>query len=103
MDAEKYYREPFYAGDLGFQKMTMGNAKKMGHSFTYLSPAEVKAWYDLVKKPIHDKWIAEAEAKGLPAKAVYNETLKTETGEERFISAIDIELEKGMCCLLLCG
>ena len=76
MDAQKYYQEPFYAGDLGFQKMTMGNAKKMGHSFTYLSSSEVKVWYDLVKKPIHDKWIAEAEAKGLPGKAVYNETLK---------------------------
>ena len=76
MDAEKYYREPFYAGDLGFQKKTMGDAKSFGHNFTYLTPEEIKVWYDLVKKPIHDKWIEAAEAKGLPGRAVYNETLK---------------------------
>jgi hypothetical protein len=75
-DAERYYREPFYAGDLGFQKMTMGNAKKMGHSFTYLTSEEIKVWYNLVKKPIHDKWIEAVEARGLPGKAVYNDVLK---------------------------
>ena len=32
--------------------------------------------YDLVKGPIHDRWIEEAEAKGLPAKALYNEVIR---------------------------
>ena len=54
----------------------MGDAKSFGHKFTYLSPKEVRVWYDLVKGPIHDKWIEEAEAKGLPGKAVYNATLE---------------------------
>jgi TRAP-type C4-dicarboxylate transport system substrate-binding protein len=76
MDAQKYYREPFYAGDLGFQKKVVGDAKAMNHTFTYLTPEEIKVWYNLVKGPIHDKWMAEAEAKGLPAKTVYNEVLR---------------------------
>lgn len=76
MDAQKYYKEPFYAGDIGFQKKTVEDAKSWNHSFTYLTPAEIKVWYDLVKKPIHDKWVSEAEGKGLPGEAVYNAALE---------------------------
>jgi TRAP-type transport system periplasmic protein len=43
---------------------------------TVLTPDEIKVWYDLVKQPIHDKWIADGKAKGLPAQAVYDEVLK---------------------------
>jgi TRAP-type C4-dicarboxylate transport system substrate-binding protein len=70
------YTEPFFAGDLGFQKKTMGDAKKFGHDFVYLTPDEIKVWYDLVKGPIHDKWIKEAESKGLPGKVVYDTVLQ---------------------------
>jgi TRAP-type C4-dicarboxylate transport system substrate-binding protein len=76
LDAQKYYRDPFYAGDLGFQKKVIGDAKAMNQTFTYLTPSEIKLWYDLVKKPIHDEWVEAAEAKGLPGRAVYEETLK---------------------------
>lgn len=47
-------------------------AKAMNHTFTYLSPTEIQLWQDIAK-PVHDKWIAETEAKGKPAKAVYEE------------------------------
>jgi hypothetical protein len=58
------------------QGMTIKFCKDRNHTFTELTPQEIKVWYDLVKKPIHDRWIAEAEAKGLPGRAVYNETLR---------------------------
>jgi TRAP-type C4-dicarboxylate transport system substrate-binding protein len=41
-----------------------------------LTDAEIKVWYDMVKGPVHDKWIQEGEAKGLPAQAVYDACLK---------------------------
>ncbi|MCK5345632.1 MAG: hypothetical protein KAR20_19615 [Candidatus Heimdallarchaeota archaeon] len=48
-----------------------------------------------IKRAIDSALIAERDY-GYTVKEthIYNETLKTETGEERFISAIDIELEK---------
>ena len=48
------------------------NAKKMGHPIYRLSPEQLALWTKLVL-PIHKKWIAEAEAKGLPGQAVYDE------------------------------
>jgi TRAP-type C4-dicarboxylate transport system substrate-binding protein len=50
--------------------------KEWGHKFIYLTPEQIKVWYNVVKSPIHDKWIKEAEAKGLPGKAVYKKALK---------------------------
>jgi hypothetical protein len=52
------------------------DAEGWGHKFTYLTPEQIKVWYDLVKGPIHDKWIKEAEAKGLPGEKVYKKALK---------------------------
>ncbi|MFC1532923.1 TRAP transporter substrate-binding protein DctP [Thermodesulfobacteriota bacterium] len=48
------------------------SAKKMGHSILSLTPTEREIWTKAMV-PIHEKWIAEQEAKGLPGKAVYNE------------------------------
>jgi TRAP-type C4-dicarboxylate transport system substrate-binding protein len=74
-DATHFYTEKFFEMDYGMQAMVVKTCKDKGHTFTELTPQEIKVWYDLVKKPIHDRWIAEAEAKGLPGRAVYNETL----------------------------
>jgi TRAP-type C4-dicarboxylate transport system substrate-binding protein len=75
-DATHFYNEKFYEMDYGMQDMTIKFCKDRNHTFTELTPQDVKVWYDLVKRPIHDKWIAEAEAKGLPGRAVYDEALK---------------------------
>jgi TRAP-type C4-dicarboxylate transport system substrate-binding protein len=61
--------------DFPLQKTAVDFCKEKNHTLTYLTPKEIEVWYDLVKKPIHDQWVKEAEAKGLPAKAVYNEAL----------------------------
>jgi TRAP-type C4-dicarboxylate transport system substrate-binding protein len=74
-DSARFYIEKFYEIDAEVQA-ALGFAKENNHTFTYLTDNEIKVWYDLVKKPIHDKWIEEAEAKGLPGKAVYKYALK---------------------------
>jgi TRAP-type C4-dicarboxylate transport system substrate-binding protein len=48
------------------------NAEKMGHPIYRLSPEQLAIWTNKVL-PLHEKWIAEAEAKGLPGRAVYDE------------------------------
>jgi TRAP-type C4-dicarboxylate transport system substrate-binding protein len=75
-DSVHFYGDNFYDMDSGMQGMVVKTCKDKGHTFTELTPQEIKVWYDLVKKPIHDRWIAEAEAKRLPGRAVYNETLR---------------------------
>ena len=46
-----------------------------GKTFIALSPEEVKRWKEICK-PIWDKWLANMESKGLPGKAVLQETLR---------------------------
>jgi TRAP-type transport system periplasmic protein len=46
--------------------------KNMGHTMIYLNPQEMDQWYAAVK-PIHEAWVEEMEAKGLPGRQVYNE------------------------------
>lgn len=48
------------------------NAKEQGHTFSELPPQEVQKLYDLAKIQ-KEKWIAENEAKGLPAKKIAEE------------------------------
>ena len=45
-----------------------------GKTIIDLSPAETKRWKETCR-PIWDKWVANMEAKGLPGKAVLQETL----------------------------
>lgn len=81
-DIQKIFEElgPWLADELikvdnGYEAMILGKAKEMGHTFTHPTPEEVKLWREAVQ-PAHDKWIAETAAKGLPAKAVYEEAKK---------------------------
>ena len=46
--------------------------KTPGKEVIYLSPEEVERWRAKVQ-PLYEKWIAEREAKGLPAKQVFDE------------------------------
>lgn len=50
-------------------------AKDLGHTFIKNTPEEMVEWKNLVK-PVHEKWIADNEAKGLPARTVYDEVQK---------------------------
>jgi TRAP-type C4-dicarboxylate transport system substrate-binding protein len=75
-DSGKVWTEEMAKLDFPLQKTAVDFCKGKNHTFSNLTPEEMKVWYDLVKKPIHDKWIADAEAKGLPGAAVYKETLE---------------------------
>jgi len=46
--------------------------KELGVNITFAPPEERARWA-AVSKPIHEKYIAELEAKGLPGRKVYNE------------------------------
>jgi TRAP-type C4-dicarboxylate transport system substrate-binding protein len=82
-DLEKIIRN---SGDIWLDKFTELTDQEIGaaqqivednnHTVTRLSPSEIEAWYNLVKGPVHDQWIADCEAKGLPGQEVYDEALR---------------------------
>ena len=57
---------------ISFPLEFMKRMKEIDVKITYASPEERARWA-AVAKPIHDKYIAGLEAKGLPARKVYNE------------------------------
>jgi TRAP-type C4-dicarboxylate transport system substrate-binding protein len=78
-DVRKVFEElsPWLANELikadsGYEAMVLGKAREMGHTFTTPTAEELKLWREAVQ-PTHDKWIADTAAKGLPAKALYEE------------------------------
>lgn len=49
--------------------------KDGGHNFIMLTDKEAKKWFD-ASTPEHEKYLEKAEARGVPAKAVYKKALK---------------------------
>ena len=76
VDSGSIWYEKFKELDAGDQAKAQQNVKEWGHKMTYLTPEQIKVWYNLVKGPVHDQWIKDAEAKGRPGKDVYNKALK---------------------------
>jgi TRAP-type C4-dicarboxylate transport system substrate-binding protein len=70
------WHDMFLEADLGFQGFTMGVCQEAGHEFVYLTPEEIAVWQDLVKNTVHQDWIDECEAAGLPGQAVYDRALE---------------------------
>lgn len=58
--------------DKGEIERAMKQAKELDHTFTYLTPEEIQLWKDAAV-PLHEKWINDMEAKGKPARAIYEE------------------------------
>ena len=56
--------------DYGEEKKAIDYAKSKNHTFTYLTPEEIKLWED-VAKAAHEEWIKTANAKGLPGSKIY--------------------------------
>jgi TRAP-type C4-dicarboxylate transport system substrate-binding protein len=71
-DATRWRMDEIRKFDTGEINRIVEFYKKEGHTFTYLTPQEIQLWQDAAK-PVHEKWIADQEAKGLPAKAIYEE------------------------------
>ena len=75
LDSGSIYINKFKELDSVMMEGALNDAKKMNHTFINLTPEEIKVWYNLVKVPVHDRWINNAEQKGLPGKAVYEKAL----------------------------
>ena len=75
LDSGKVWHDTFKSMEVGFAAACLEEAQKLNHEFIHLTPEQVQVWYDLVKKPVHDKWIKDAEAKGRPAQEVYDMAL----------------------------
>lgn len=59
--------------DMGVVEAGLKLAQELGHPITNLTPSEIQPWADLVTS-YHEKWIADAEAKGWEnAREIYNE------------------------------
>jgi TRAP-type C4-dicarboxylate transport system substrate-binding protein len=76
MDSGSIWHNKFKEMDSADQMKSKQDAEGWGHKITYLTPEQIKVWYDLVKGPVHDKWIQDAEAKGRPGKKIYKKALK---------------------------
>lgn len=76
IDSGSVWFEKFSELDAADQVNAQTYVKENNHTMTYLTPEEIKVWYDLVKQPVHDAWIADCNAKGLPGQAVYDEALR---------------------------
>lgn len=50
--------------------------KAEGHTFINLTDAEIVVWREAVESQVHEKWIQECEAAGLPGRQVYEEALR---------------------------
>jgi TRAP-type transport system periplasmic protein len=72
-DLDPYLGQQLRQSDGMALDRAIASAKEMNHTFITPTPEEMKLWIDAVQ-PIHQKWINETEAKGLPARAVYDET-----------------------------
>ena len=64
--------ENLIKADFGYEAMVKGKAKGMGHTFITPTQEEMQLWKEAAQ-PVHEKWITDTEAKGLPARAVYEE------------------------------
>jgi TRAP-type C4-dicarboxylate transport system substrate-binding protein len=76
LDSGSIWYEKFKELDIMEQEKAQKTADKFKQKFIYLTPEQIQVWYDLVKGPVHEKWIKDAEAKGLPGKKVYKKALK---------------------------
>jgi TRAP-type C4-dicarboxylate transport system substrate-binding protein len=57
----------------GLAQASIDKATKAGHTFATCSPDQYKLWVDAMTAQIEKVWIAPNEAKGLPARAIYND------------------------------
>jgi len=75
-DLDEFYTELRVGYELESETNELRITKEeLGHTYFTLPPEEMKLWVDAAK-PIHEKWIADTEAQGLPATEVYEELLR---------------------------
>ena len=76
LDSGHYWYDEFKMHDDADQQLCWDICETDNHTMVYLTPAEIQEWYDLVKDVVHEAWIDEAEAAGLPGQEVYDRALE---------------------------
>ena len=76
LNSGHYWFDKFNELDAADIAGSIAFCEENNHTMTYLTPEEIKVWYDLVKAPLHDAWIAECEAAGLPGQEIYDRALE---------------------------
>lgn len=61
--------------DIGQTELARATARELGNQIIDVTPDEYQQWVNLAK-PVHEQWIADMEAQGLPGQAVYDETMR---------------------------
>ncbi len=74
-EASAWYQEEAIRMDMSEIQKAVNVCKEAKHTITYLTPEELRMWHDAAV-PVHQQWIADNEAKGKPAKAIYDEYKK---------------------------
>ena len=75
IEAGEWQQEAILESDISEIQRLIGVSEDAGDTFSYLTEEEIQQWKD-VAKVAHEEWIAENEAKGLPAREVYDELLR---------------------------
>jgi len=72
-DLEPWLQQSEIEQEYAYINTILETAKKMNHQFINLTPDEVALWRE-AGKGTHEEWITKNEAKGLPARQIYDET-----------------------------
>jgi TRAP-type C4-dicarboxylate transport system substrate-binding protein len=70
MDLEPWLFEETGKSNVSNAQTAINQAKGLGQTFLELTPEELQLWAERAQ-PVHEKWIEEAEAAGLPARGVF--------------------------------
>lgn len=74
-DATDWWAEESLKQDMNDFQKNLEVAREKGVNVIDITPQEKQLWFDAAK-PAHEKWIAENEARGLPARAIYEEAMR---------------------------
>jgi TRAP-type C4-dicarboxylate transport system substrate-binding protein len=74
-ETSAWWAEESTISDIKEIERAMNKAKELNHTVTYLTDQEFKVWIDSAAET-HQKWIADMQSKGKPAKAIYEEALR---------------------------
>jgi TRAP-type C4-dicarboxylate transport system substrate-binding protein len=82
LNSGHWWFDKFYVLDQADIAAATQFALDNNHTMIYLTDAEIAEWRDAIKDTIHQAWIDEAEAAGLPGQEVYDRAMElTQTVE----------------------
>jgi TRAP-type C4-dicarboxylate transport system substrate-binding protein len=71
VEAYTWYQKSIAKADIEMQNLFIHRAKKSRHTFEQLTLSQIEHWKETAGKEAIKKWIAKTEAKGKPARKIY--------------------------------